>query len=89
VAGNLFVLESFWPEGRRYALVLLMPGRLLEVGAARAVALRDRLRACCDRVLLYAYGDWLTRHGSLAGLAAAAGFQVADGEPGAPAAFAV
>jgi hypothetical protein len=88
VAGNLFDLESFWPEGRRYALVLLMPGRLLEVAPARAAALRDRLRACCDRVLLYAYGDWLTRHGSLDGLAAQAGFRLVGADNGAPAAFA-
>ena len=87
VAGDLFAADSLWPEGRRYALALVMPGRLLEVGPARAARLRARLERQCDRVLVYAYGDWLTRHGDLQGLAAAAGFRVFDAEPGAAAAL--
>lgn len=79
-AGDLFDAQWAWPEGRRYALALLMPGRLLEVAPARAAALRARLKDRCDRILIYAYGDWLTRHGNLAGLAAAAGLTLLDGE---------
>ena len=54
--------------GERFALALLMAGRLLEVDASRTVALRQWLASNCDRILVYAYGDWLTRYGSLAGL---------------------
>lgn len=54
--------------------VLLMPGRLLEMGEASAA----RVRMCLAhhrRVILYAYGDWLARYeDGLVGLAAAAGF---------------
>jgi methyltransferase family protein len=78
VAGDLLDLESIWPEGRSYALALLMPGRLLEATPDRAAQLRTRLRSQCDRVLIYAYGDWLTRHGTLKGLAAATGFELVD-----------
>jgi hypothetical protein len=88
VAGNLFDLESVWPEGRTYALALVMPGRLLEVAPAQAAALRARLRDRCDRILIYAYGDWLTRHGDLKGLAAAAGFKLLAADEGATAAIA-
>ena len=88
VAGNLFDLELVWPEGRRYALALLMPGRLIEVDPAQAAALRARLRNQCDRILIYAYGDWITRHGNLKGLAAAAGLKLIDGVDGLTAGFA-
>ena len=43
----------------RFALGIVMPGRLLEAGPERAKAIRERLRRSCDRVLVYAYGDWL------------------------------
>ena len=88
MAGNLFDLELVWPEGRRYALALLMPGRLLEVDPAQAAALRARLQDQCDRILIYAYGDWITRHGNLKGLAAAAGLKLIDGVDGLTAGFA-
>jgi hypothetical protein len=88
VAGDLFDMESLWPEGRSYALALLMPGRLLEVAPDRAARLRARLQNQCDRVLIYAYGDWLTRHGTLKGLATAAGFELAETEDEEVAGFA-
>ena len=40
VAGDLFTASAPWPDGRRYALVLLAPSRLLEVSAARAATVR-------------------------------------------------
>lgn len=56
-------------------LILLMPGRLLE----GPPDLRDKaigwLRASEADLLVYAYGDWLTRHGDLRGLCAAAGME--------------
>ena len=54
-----------WPKASH---VLLMPGRLLEHDSHR---LRSWL---VGRVLVvYAYGDWLSRHGGLSGLCEAAG----------------
>jgi len=77
LVGNLFDLDSLWPEGRRYVLTVLMPGRLLEVTPERAARLRARLATQCDRILIYNYHDsWLTRYGTLQGLAAAAGLEV-------------
>jgi hypothetical protein len=88
VSGDIFDSDQLWVEGRRFALAILMPGRLLETDQARAAALRERLRQSCDRVLVYAYGDWLTRDGDLAGLAKEAGLTVV-GPGGQPAALVV
>jgi 2-polyprenyl-3-methyl-5-hydroxy-6-metoxy-1,4-benzoquinol methylase len=81
VTGDVFESEEIWVDGRRYALALLMPGRLLEAGPERAARLRTRLRTACDRVLVYAYGDWLMRHGGLRGLAEAAGIRLTGTGP--------
>jgi hypothetical protein len=85
VDGDMFDSDQPWVEGRRYALALLMPGRLLETDELRATALRERIRRRCDRVLVYAYGDWLTLAGDLTNLAREAGLTVAgpDGQQAA------
>jgi SAM-dependent methyltransferase len=89
VAGDLFDMESVWPEGRKYALALLMPGRLLEVTPDKAARLKSRLQAQCDRILVYTYGDyWLSRYGTLRGLATAAGLEVVGSDNGVAAGFA-
>jgi SAM-dependent methyltransferase len=69
VTGDLFDDDRLWPVGRRYAVALLMPGRLLEADPTRVAALRHRLARHCERLVVYAYGDWLSRFGDLAGLA--------------------
>ena len=86
--GDLFDEERVWLEDRRYALVLLMPGRLTETDPERAARLRERLMARCDNLLLYAYGDWLTRFNDLAGLAKETGFELIDPSAGQPVGFA-
>jgi SAM-dependent methyltransferase len=78
--GDMAESEMPWVDGRRYALALLMPGRLIEAGRERAVSLRARLQTACDRILLYAYGEWLTRYGSLRALADAAGLRLVRDE---------
>jgi SAM-dependent methyltransferase len=85
VSGDMFDNDELWVEGRRFALAILMPGRLFETDEARAGALRERLRQSCDRVLVYAYGDWLTRAGDLTNLAREAGLSVVgpDGQQAA------
>jgi hypothetical protein len=75
IVGDLFDDQQLWSDGRRYALAIVMPGRLLEVDARHAEVLRQRLRDRCDQVLVYAYGDWIA-DSDLAGLARQAGMSV-------------
>ena len=70
--GDLFTCDIIWSE-RQYTLAILMPGRLLEATPEQADQLRERLQMQCDHILIYAYGDWLTRYGNLKNLAQAAG----------------
>lgn len=84
VCGDLFDAPALWPNGSRFDLALVMPGRLLEVDPARAEALRDWLRQHCAQIIVYGYGDWLNRYDGLTTLAANAGFEVlATNEPAA------
>ena len=71
--GDIFSSSPIWWSGRRYALAILMPGRLLEVTPQQSATLKARLKEHCDRVLVYAYDDWLAKYGSLESLARAAG----------------
>lgn len=48
----------FWSGSQRYALAILMAGRLREVSASKATALLACLVGHCDRVLLYVYPSW-------------------------------
>jgi hypothetical protein len=72
VAGNMFEGVPLDAD-TIYSLVLLMPGRLLEVDNASASRLREWLRGHFQHLLVYAYGEWLTRHNGLEGLATKAG----------------
>lgn len=59
----------------QYDVVAFMPGRLFESAPQEQVeAVQHALRSRAKAVLLYAYGDWITRWGSLMELSAAAGF---------------
>jgi len=64
-----------------YSLILLMPGRLLEVDEAAAKHLKDRLRGHFKHLVVYAYGEWLTSHSGLAGLAERAGLVLTSAHP--------
>jgi len=87
VAGNMF--ESMPLDADTvYSLVLLMPGRLLEVDEVSARRLREWLRGHFEHLLVYAYGEWLTRHQGLDGLAARAGLTLVSSHPGGAAALA-
>jgi len=57
VLGDFFDLNR-WDSGTRYALAILMIGRLLEVPRERADELVTTLKKCCDQVLVYVYPDW-------------------------------
>jgi hypothetical protein len=63
---------SLWKG--EYDVIAFMPGRLLEDAADdKATAVRQSLLSRARAVLLYAYGDWLSKYGGLGPLAAAAG----------------
>ena len=64
-----------------YSIIILMPGRLLEVDSARADRLRSWLNGHFEHLLIYGYGEWLTDHGGLAGLAAKTGFELLKEHP--------
>ena len=71
--GDLFECHELFPDDWRCALVLLMPGRMVEAPPAEANRLRRWLAHHADRILVYAYEDWLRRYGSLSALAQEAG----------------
>jgi SAM-dependent methyltransferase len=81
-AANLSIGEIFetpapiWAAKRQYDVVIVMPGRLLEVDRETADCLIATIKATCSSVVLYAYGDWITRYGDLPRLANAAGFSL-------------
>ncbi|HMF97237.1 MAG TPA: class I SAM-dependent methyltransferase [Vicinamibacterales bacterium] len=75
VAGNMFERIPLDAD-TVYSLVILMPGRLLEVNESSRCQLREWLRGHFQQLLVYGYGDWLTRYEGLAGLAARAGLTV-------------
>jgi hypothetical protein len=87
IVGNMF--ESMPLDADTiYSLVLLMPGRLLEVEEVSARRLRDWLRGHFEHLLVYAYSEWLTRHQGLDGLAARVGLTLVRSHPGGAAALA-
>jgi hypothetical protein len=76
--GDLFD-DALWPEA--YDVALVMPGRLVEqVDKGKCAHFLQVLRTRVQRVLLYAYGDWLTKYDGLRGLVAAAGFGTVAGD---------
>jgi SAM-dependent methyltransferase len=81
IAGDIFAADAPWADDRRYALVVLAPTRLLETNAERGANLRERLRRHCDTLVVYAYGNSLTRHGDLAGLCRATGLRLLTAGP--------
>ncbi len=76
--GELFAVDwSRWEA----ELVLLMPGRLMEHLARERAELAGRLRAATTgQLVVYAYGDWLAKYGSLEKLCRAAGMKGALSE---------
>lgn len=88
ITGDIFEAEQICTHQQKYDIALLMPGRLLEVRAKRAERLRDFLRKGCKYLLVYAYGDWLTRYNNLQGLAPRAGLRLLSLDEDAPAGLA-
>lgn len=62
---------DIWPERRN--VIAFMPGRLLECKPEQAAAVRSALKERAESLLVYAYGDWLSKFGGLDSLLKAAG----------------
>ena len=85
VVADMFA-ESGWLDNDHFGklradyfnLVLLMPGRLIEASPEQAETLKLNLKKFSQRILVYAYGDWLTQHDGLAGLCETAGLKLVD-----------
>ncbi|XYI02529.1 class I SAM-dependent methyltransferase [Sorangium sp. So ce1128] len=78
--GDIFVDESPWMATPSFDVVLLMPGRLLEVGLDRRTELRRKL-GTGGRLLVYAYDDWLTKYANLARITEDAGLSFIEQGP--------
>lgn len=83
VCGSMFDCRRIWPPESLFDVILLMPGRLLEVEPEQAENLRQFIRDHSRHLIIYAYGDWLTRYGNLQGLAEAAGLVMETGDANA------
>lgn len=77
-------IENAGAVSQSHDVVLLMPGRLLEMDPRHALSVRSALPRLGRRLVLYAYGEWLTRHGSLEVLAEAAGLRLIGPVKSAP-----
>jgi hypothetical protein len=78
ILGNMCDSDALWSPERKYTLVILMPGRIVEAGHIRATRLRAWLRRC-DLILVYAYDDFLIRYRGLKSLVAQAGLEFMNG----------
>ena len=78
--GNMFEEDAIWSDNQHYALAILMPGRLIESGTEKSAKLKERIEKHCDALLVYAYGDWLTRYENLAGLSQEAGIELVSSD---------
>ena len=76
ILGDMFQFGRFGIAENHFAMTLLMPGRLLEVDALLATRLRKFIDRQCDHLLVFAYGDWLTRFGDLKSLCSQVGIQL-------------
>lgn len=74
--GDFFDDDWLWANDRHYSLAILMPGRMLEVAAERAAALRQQLARHCDNLLLYGYGSVLLKAGGFETVVRRAGFRL-------------
>ena len=72
---SIFDTDSYIYPGDNYSLTILMPGRILEGGRPDFI---QTIKNCSRKVCLYAYGDWLTKYGSIEKLALDTGFISAD-----------
>jgi hypothetical protein len=81
VTGDLAEADVAWTSKPHFSIGLIMPGRLLEISTKGCVRVRRFLRERCQFVLVYAYGDWIRKFGSLRDLSAKAGLSLVSEGP--------
>ena len=74
--GNMFCKGLLGRLDKSFELVLLMPGRLLEIDRVHRHTLYNFLNRNAKNIMVYAYGDWLTRFEGLGRLAGLAGLRL-------------
>lgn len=74
--GNIFGSNLLWTQEKHYDYAILMPGRLLEVEEETRIWLKKKINDQCDNLIIYAYGDWLSKYDGLDGLAHKAGIEL-------------
>jgi len=73
--GDMFDDSPVWSMGEKFDFVLLMPGRLLERTPLETRFLRKKIMRHAKNLVVYAYGDWLSRFGDIINLASACRLQ--------------
>jgi hypothetical protein len=74
--GSMFCEDLLSILDKSFELVLLMPGRFLEVDQIHWHILYNFLDRNAKNIMVYAYGDWLSRFEGLGRLANLAGFRL-------------
>ena len=70
LTGDIFEDSFLWHRGLHYGVAILMPGRLLDCKNIEQIKwLKNQIENHCDNLIIYAYGDWLTRYGNITKLA--------------------
>lgn len=78
VVGDIFETEKLRLNKQKYTIVLLMPGRFIEASSEQVKRLKQWIKECSLTLLVYAYGDWLTKYGGLAALSEKAGLYLLE-----------
>ena len=81
VVGDMFDSQRLFATAPPFSVGLLAPLRILETEPGRAVPTMEWLRRCCDRLIVYGYGDSCTPYGGIAGLAEAVGISLETTDP--------
>ena len=64
--GNIFDANSILPKDTMFELVIIMPGRLLEFkNEEKRRQFLTWLKESSKNILVYVYGDWIEKYGSL------------------------
>jgi SAM-dependent methyltransferase len=82
VASDIFDDCAIWSKDREFQLVILMLGRLTEVGEDQAEKLLRYIKERARNLLVYAYDDYLHHHGSLEELARKTGVNLSGKRSG-------
>jgi hypothetical protein len=76
VVGDIHESEKAWGIDKGFSIVLIMPGRLLEIDMNARANLLQFLKNRCQTIIVYAYGDWLQKFDNVDRLAGNVGLSL-------------